>query len=129
MKVKTTKLDLDLSFKYVTYYITGVQSILCNIMSVEHLFPVIRNTDKSVFSVIYRMIVRNRFRYIDISVVVVSTILIICATETAENIGYSCNLLREEMNEVFIISGNSPEDVRQELRSEEVSWTHCFLSD
>uniref|UniRef100_A0A673C872 Phospholipid-transporting ATPase n=1 Tax=Sphaeramia orbicularis TaxID=375764 RepID=A0A673C872_9TELE len=35
--------------------------------------------------------------------------------ETAENIGYSCNLLREEMNEVFIISGNSPEDVRQEL--------------
>uniref|UniRef100_A0A673C8R9 Phospholipid-transporting ATPase n=1 Tax=Sphaeramia orbicularis TaxID=375764 RepID=A0A673C8R9_9TELE len=30
--------------------------------------------------------------------------------ETAENIGYSCNLLREEMNEVFIISGNSPED-------------------
>uniref|UniRef100_A0A3Q3X8Y6 Phospholipid-transporting ATPase n=1 Tax=Mola mola TaxID=94237 RepID=A0A3Q3X8Y6_MOLML len=42
--------------------------------------------------------------------------------ETAENIGYSCNLLREEMNEVFIVSGNSPEDVRQELRSEEVSF-------
>uniref|UniRef100_A0A8C4HXN9 Phospholipid-transporting ATPase n=1 Tax=Dicentrarchus labrax TaxID=13489 RepID=A0A8C4HXN9_DICLA len=40
--------------------------------------------------------------------------------ETAENIGYSCNLLREEMNDIFIISGNSPEDVRQELRSEEV---------
>lgn len=40
-------------------------------------------------------------------------------TETAENIGYSCNLLREEMNEIFIVSGNSPEDVRQELRSEE----------
>uniref|UniRef100_A0A8C2XLI5 Phospholipid-transporting ATPase n=1 Tax=Cyclopterus lumpus TaxID=8103 RepID=A0A8C2XLI5_CYCLU len=38
--------------------------------------------------------------------------------ETAENIGYSCNLLREEMNEVFVVSGNSPEDVRQELRSE-----------
>lgn len=36
--------------------------------------------------------------------------------ETAENIGYSCNLLREEMNEVFIISGNSSEEVRQELR-------------
>uniref|UniRef100_A0A7N6F830 Phospholipid-transporting ATPase n=1 Tax=Anabas testudineus TaxID=64144 RepID=A0A7N6F830_ANATE len=36
--------------------------------------------------------------------------------ETAENIGYSCNLLREEMNEVFIISGNSPEDVKEELR-------------
>ncbi|XP_028269374.1 phospholipid-transporting ATPase ID-like [Parambassis ranga] len=37
--------------------------------------------------------------------------------ETAENIGYSCNLLREEMNEVFIISANSLEDVRQELRN------------
>ncbi|XP_076005457.1 putative phospholipid-transporting ATPase IM [Genypterus blacodes] len=37
--------------------------------------------------------------------------------ETAENIGYSCNLLREEMNEVFIISGNTPDDVRQELRN------------
>uniref|UniRef100_A0A3Q3KLL6 Phospholipid-transporting ATPase n=1 Tax=Monopterus albus TaxID=43700 RepID=A0A3Q3KLL6_MONAL len=36
--------------------------------------------------------------------------------ETAENIGYSCNLLREEMNEVFVISGSSPEEVRQELR-------------
>ncbi|XP_061881093.1 phospholipid-transporting ATPase ID-like [Entelurus aequoreus] len=37
--------------------------------------------------------------------------------ETAENIGYSCNLLREEMNDVFVISSNSPEDVRQELRN------------
>ncbi|KAM7391144.1 hypothetical protein PAMP_021856 [Pampus punctatissimus] len=41
--------------------------------------------------------------------------------ETAENIGYSCNLLREEMNEVFIISGNSPDDVRQELRNARIS--------
>ncbi|XP_059192884.1 phospholipid-transporting ATPase ID-like [Centropristis striata] len=41
--------------------------------------------------------------------------------ETAENIGYSCNLLREEMNEVFIVSGNSPEDVRQELRDARTS--------
>ncbi|XP_052412625.1 probable phospholipid-transporting ATPase IM [Carassius gibelio] len=36
--------------------------------------------------------------------------------ETAENIGYSCNLLREEMNEVFFVAANSPEEVRQELR-------------
>ncbi|XP_062308024.1 phospholipid-transporting ATPase ID-like [Osmerus eperlanus] len=36
--------------------------------------------------------------------------------ETAENIGYSCNMLREEMNEVFVMSANNPEDVRQELR-------------
>lgn len=41
--------------------------------------------------------------------------------ETAENIGYSCNLLREEMNEVFIISGNSSEEVRQELRNAKLS--------
>ncbi|XP_033974038.1 phospholipid-transporting ATPase ID-like [Trematomus bernacchii] len=41
--------------------------------------------------------------------------------ETAENIGYSCNLLREEMNDVFIISANSPEDVRQELRDAQTS--------
>ncbi|XP_021332106.1 phospholipid-transporting ATPase ID [Danio rerio] len=36
--------------------------------------------------------------------------------ETAENIGYSCNLLREEMNDVFIVAAHSPEEVRQELR-------------
>uniref|UniRef100_A0A8C2D3C2 ATPase phospholipid transporting 8B5a n=1 Tax=Cyprinus carpio TaxID=7962 RepID=A0A8C2D3C2_CYPCA len=30
--------------------------------------------------------------------------------ETAENIGYSCNLLREEMNEVFVVAANSPEE-------------------
>ncbi|KAI4821411.1 hypothetical protein KUCAC02_029345, partial [Chaenocephalus aceratus] len=41
--------------------------------------------------------------------------------ETAENIGYSCNLLQEEMNDVFIISANSPEDVRQELRDARTS--------
>uniref|UniRef100_A0A8C2Z5G0 Phospholipid-transporting ATPase n=1 Tax=Cyclopterus lumpus TaxID=8103 RepID=A0A8C2Z5G0_CYCLU len=48
--------------------------------------------------------------------------------ETAENIGYSCNLLREEMNEVFVVSGNSPEDVRQELRSEVSPIGKCFPS-
>ncbi|XP_030624750.1 probable phospholipid-transporting ATPase IM [Chanos chanos] len=37
--------------------------------------------------------------------------------ETAENIGYSCNLLREEMAEVFIVASNSPEEVREELRN------------
>uniref|UniRef100_A0A3Q2CZB9 Phospholipid-transporting ATPase n=1 Tax=Cyprinodon variegatus TaxID=28743 RepID=A0A3Q2CZB9_CYPVA len=39
--------------------------------------------------------------------------------ETAENIGYSCNLLQEEMNDIFIVSGHSPEEVRLELRSDE----------
>lgn len=51
-------------------------------------------------------------------------LLILCrccrVAETAENIGYSCNLLQEEMTDVFVVSGNSSDDVRQELRSEEV---------
>nr|XP_023857139.1 LOW QUALITY PROTEIN: phospholipid-transporting ATPase ID-like [Salvelinus alpinus] len=37
--------------------------------------------------------------------------------ETAENIGYSCNMLREEMNNIFIVSANNSDDVRQELRN------------
>uniref|UniRef100_A0A4W5RF14 Phospholipid-transporting ATPase n=1 Tax=Hucho hucho TaxID=62062 RepID=A0A4W5RF14_9TELE len=37
--------------------------------------------------------------------------------ETAENIGYSCNMLREEMNDIFIVSANNSDDVRQELRN------------
>ncbi|XP_075042749.1 phospholipid-transporting ATPase ID-like [Mixophyes fleayi] len=37
--------------------------------------------------------------------------------ETAENIGYSCNMLQDEMKEVFIIKGNSSEEVLDELRS------------
>ncbi|XP_074532860.1 phospholipid-transporting ATPase ID isoform X2 [Halichoeres trimaculatus] len=37
--------------------------------------------------------------------------------ETAMNIGYSCNMLRDDMNEVFVISGNTQLEVQQELRS------------
>ncbi|XP_010876009.2 probable phospholipid-transporting ATPase IM [Esox lucius] len=37
--------------------------------------------------------------------------------ETAENIGYSCNMLREEMTEVFIVAGNTAEEVRVELQN------------
>uniref|UniRef100_A0A8C9TKM0 Phospholipid-transporting ATPase n=1 Tax=Scleropages formosus TaxID=113540 RepID=A0A8C9TKM0_SCLFO len=36
--------------------------------------------------------------------------------ETAENIGYSCNMLREEMTDVFIISADTPQEVHEELR-------------
>ncbi|XP_072228680.1 phospholipid-transporting ATPase ID-like [Leuresthes tenuis] len=36
--------------------------------------------------------------------------------ETAENIGYSCNMLREEMKEVFIVAANTAEGVRGELQ-------------
>uniref|UniRef100_A0A673NCN2 Phospholipid-transporting ATPase n=1 Tax=Sinocyclocheilus rhinocerous TaxID=307959 RepID=A0A673NCN2_9TELE len=35
--------------------------------------------------------------------------------ETAENIGYSCNMLREEMKEIFIVASNTAEEVREEL--------------
>ncbi|KAM9841703.1 phospholipid-transporting ATPase ID [Aulostomus maculatus] len=37
--------------------------------------------------------------------------------ETAENIGYSCNMLREEMKEVFIVAANTIEGVREELQN------------
>ncbi|XP_026862250.2 phospholipid-transporting ATPase ID [Electrophorus electricus] len=35
--------------------------------------------------------------------------------ETAENIGYSCNMLQEEMTEVFVVAADTAEGVRQEL--------------
>ncbi|XP_072316163.1 phospholipid-transporting ATPase ID [Eucyclogobius newberryi] len=37
--------------------------------------------------------------------------------ETAVNIGYSCKMLTDDMAEVFIISGNTVQSVRQELRA------------
>ncbi|KAM9352340.1 putative phospholipid-transporting ATPase IM [Symphorus nematophorus] len=37
--------------------------------------------------------------------------------ETAMNIGYSCNMLRDDMNEVFVISGHTLLEVQQQLRS------------
>ncbi|XP_069018284.1 phospholipid-transporting ATPase ID [Embiotoca jacksoni] len=37
--------------------------------------------------------------------------------ETAENIGYSCNMLREEMDEVFIVAANTAEEVKEELQN------------
>lgn len=37
-------------------------------------------------------------------------------TETAENIGYSCNMLREEMKEIFVVAANTAEGVKQELQ-------------
>ncbi|XP_047424894.1 phospholipid-transporting ATPase ID-like [Mugil cephalus] len=37
--------------------------------------------------------------------------------ETAENIGYSCNMLREEMKEVFVVAANTAEEVEEELRN------------
>ncbi|XP_055048074.2 probable phospholipid-transporting ATPase IM isoform X6 [Misgurnus anguillicaudatus] len=37
--------------------------------------------------------------------------------ETAMNIGYSCNMLRDDMNEVFIISGHTTLEVQRELRA------------
>ncbi|KAK6317747.1 hypothetical protein J4Q44_G00110380 [Coregonus suidteri] len=37
--------------------------------------------------------------------------------ETAMNIGYSCNMLRDDMSEVFIISGHTSSEVLQQLRS------------
>lgn len=36
--------------------------------------------------------------------------------ETAINIGYACNMLTDDMNEIFIIAGNTALEVREELR-------------
>uniref|UniRef100_A0A8C0GC78 Phospholipid-transporting ATPase n=1 Tax=Chelonoidis abingdonii TaxID=106734 RepID=A0A8C0GC78_CHEAB len=36
--------------------------------------------------------------------------------ETAVNIGYSCNMLHDDMKDVFIIEGNTSEEVLEELR-------------
>ncbi|XP_063309827.1 phospholipid-transporting ATPase ID-like [Pelobates fuscus] len=36
--------------------------------------------------------------------------------ETAENIGYACNMLQDEMKEVFVIKGTSSSEVLEELR-------------
>ncbi|XP_058440775.1 probable phospholipid-transporting ATPase IM isoform X3 [Marmota monax] len=36
--------------------------------------------------------------------------------ETAINIGYACNMLTDDMNDVFVISGNTAIEVREELR-------------
>lgn len=38
------------------------------------------------------------------------------STETAENIGYSCNMLRDEMNEIFTVAARTAAGVREELR-------------
>lgn len=37
--------------------------------------------------------------------------------ETAENIGYSCNMLREEMKKIFIVAANTAEGVKEELQN------------
>ncbi|XP_073922017.1 probable phospholipid-transporting ATPase IM isoform X3 [Castor canadensis] len=36
--------------------------------------------------------------------------------ETAINIGYACNMLTDDMNDVFVITGNTAVEVREELR-------------
>uniref|UniRef100_A0AAX7UFG3 Phospholipid-transporting ATPase n=1 Tax=Astatotilapia calliptera TaxID=8154 RepID=A0AAX7UFG3_ASTCA len=37
--------------------------------------------------------------------------------ETAENIGYSCNILRGEMKDVFVVSANTAEGIKEELQN------------
>lgn len=32
------------------------------------------------------------------------------------NIGYSCRMLREDMNEVFVVSGATSQEVQHQLR-------------
>ncbi|KAM4719177.1 phospholipid-transporting ATPase ID-like [Anableps anableps] len=37
--------------------------------------------------------------------------------ETAENIGYSCNMLKEEMKEIFVVAANTVDRVKEELQN------------
>lgn len=39
-----------------------------------------------------------------------------CSPETAVNIGYSCNMLYDAMKDIFVIQGDTTEEVQQELR-------------
>uniref|UniRef100_A0A3P9MY19 Phospholipid-transporting ATPase n=1 Tax=Poecilia reticulata TaxID=8081 RepID=A0A3P9MY19_POERE len=36
--------------------------------------------------------------------------------ETAENIGYSCNMLRDEMKDIFVVNANTANEVKEELQ-------------
>uniref|UniRef100_A0A669C6M0 Phospholipid-transporting ATPase n=1 Tax=Oreochromis niloticus TaxID=8128 RepID=A0A669C6M0_ORENI len=49
--------------------------------------------------------------------------------ETAMNIGYSCNMLRDDMNEVFVISGHSLQDVHRVSSAGHVEKTDAFADD
>ncbi|KAM6961212.1 phospholipid-transporting ATPase ID [Aplochiton taeniatus] len=40
--------------------------------------------------------------------------------ETTMNIGYSCNMLRDDMNKVFVISGNSLLEAQEQLRGAKI---------
>lgn len=37
-------------------------------------------------------------------------------SETAVNIGYSCKMLTDDMTEVFVVTGHTVLEVREELR-------------
>ncbi|XP_060092630.1 phospholipid-transporting ATPase ID-like [Heteronotia binoei] len=50
--------------------------------------------------------------------------------ETAVNIGYSCNMLSDAMEDIFFIQGQSSEEVRQELRKARKKMTpDTFVED
>uniref|UniRef100_A0AAQ4QQT6 Phospholipid-transporting ATPase n=1 Tax=Gasterosteus aculeatus aculeatus TaxID=481459 RepID=A0AAQ4QQT6_GASAC len=46
--------------------------------------------------------------------------------ETAENIGYSCNMLREEMKEIFVVAANTAEGVKEELQNKRGIRSYCY---
>uniref|UniRef100_A0A452IYM3 Phospholipid-transporting ATPase n=1 Tax=Gopherus agassizii TaxID=38772 RepID=A0A452IYM3_9SAUR len=46
--------------------------------------------------------------------------------ETAMNIGYSCHMLTDTMNEIFIVTGHTVMEVREELSCQEVAMLVCI---
>ncbi|MEQ2206599.1 hypothetical protein XENOCAPTIV_000480, partial [Xenoophorus captivus] len=73
----------------------------------HYVSTVIENREEHL-AVLYEEIEQGMKSYRSINCVV---------SETAMNIGYSCNMLRDDMNEVFIISGLAQLEVQQQLRS------------
>lgn len=53
---------------------------------------------------------------LDLRLESVLTSLISVLVETAVNIGYSCKMLTDDMTEVFVVTGHTVLEVREELR-------------
>ncbi|KAG7266322.1 hypothetical protein CRUP_038473, partial [Coryphaenoides rupestris] len=47
--------------------------------------------------------------------------------ETAENIGYSCNMLREEMKDIFVVSANTAEGKTRTVEDEKVNGEYALV--
>lgn len=66
-----------------------------------------------LYLIIYVVIIYNSFILLLLCIYKLFTILL---KETAINVGYSCQLLTDEMVDVFIVDGTTAEEVQQQLQ-------------